>query len=125
MDTTTITEFGKNPTLEILIADLEIAALEVSRLQKVEEGDDAEYLASCDRRWAILEAINATPARTLPELKAKARAAEIELERDAADCEGPGSFIEMTRSLIADLKVTEPTVAPLPPVRKADIRAVA
>jgi hypothetical protein len=98
-----------NDSLVKLVADLEIADLETTRLHKA-EGDDAEYLASIERRWAILAAINAAPARTLRELRAKARAAEIELERDAADCEGPGSFLELSRSIIADLKAMVPTV---------------
>ena len=106
MNVSIIHEIGKNPTLEILVADLEIANLEISRLYDG-EGDDSEYLASCERRWPILEAINATPALTLAELKRKARAAEIELERDAEYCEGPGSFIEMTRSIIADLSAMD------------------
>jgi hypothetical protein len=60
------------------------------------------------RHWAIREAINAAPVWTLPELQAKARACEIELERDAADCEGLGSFLELSRSLINDLKAIRP-----------------
>ena len=48
-----------------LVADLEIAGIEIARLHEA-EGDDAEYLASCERRWMLREAISATPARTLP-----------------------------------------------------------
>ncbi len=107
-----------------LVADLEIADLETTRLHKA-EGDDAEYLASIERRWAILAAINATQARTLPEFQAKARAAEIELERDAADCEGPGSFLELSRSIINDLKAMQPAETPSPLARKADLRVAA
>jgi hypothetical protein len=99
-----------NDLLMKLVADLEIADLEASRLQKV-EGDDAEYLASCERHWKIREAINAAPARTFPELQAKARAAEIALDLDAsADCEGEGSFVELSRSLIADMKAMQPAL---------------
>jgi hypothetical protein len=72
------------------------------------------------RRW-----YNSMPARTFPELQAKARAAQIELERDAADCEGPGSFLELSRSLINDLKAMGSAETPLPLVRKADLRVVA
>ncbi len=96
-----------NSVLIQLVAELEMVDIETTRLHKA-EGDDAEYLASSERHWAIREAINATPALTLSELKAKARAAEIELERDAADCEGPGSFLELSRSIINDLKAMQP-----------------
>jgi hypothetical protein len=97
-----------NDLLVKLVADLEIATLDVFRLQKG-EGDDAEYLASCERHWKIREAINATPARTLPALQAKARATEIARDLDAsADCEGEGSFVELSRSLIADMKTMRP-----------------
>jgi hypothetical protein len=99
-----------NDLLMKLVADLEIADLETTRLHEA-EGDDAEYLASCERHWMIREAINATQARTIPQLQAKGRAAEIALDLDAeADCEGPGSFLELSRSIIADLKATQPVL---------------
>jgi hypothetical protein len=102
----TVARIGEIPTLEILVADLEIADLETTLLYE-SEAADSEYLPACERHWAIREAINATPARTLPELRAKSRAAEIALELDAeADCEGPGSFVELARSLISDLTAT-------------------
>jgi hypothetical protein len=90
-----------------LVDNLEIADLETTRLYEA-EGDDSEYLASHERHWTLREAINSVPARTFPELQAKARAAEIELERDADDCFGPGSFLELSRSLINDLKAMQP-----------------
>jgi hypothetical protein len=108
---TTVAEIGKIPTLKILVADLEVADREIRRLHE-SVGGEAEYLASCELHWAIREAINGVPARTLSELKAKARAAEIELERDAADCEGAGSFLELSRSIVADLKAMNAAKAP-------------
>jgi hypothetical protein len=99
----TITEIGKIPTLEILVADLEIADLEISRLYAA--AADSEYLPAYERCWAIREAINAVPALTLPELQAKARAAEIALKLDAeAECDCAGSFVELSKSIIADVR---------------------
>jgi hypothetical protein len=87
-----------------LVADLEIANLESTCLYEAATAD-SEYLPSYERHWAIREVINATPARTLPELRAKARAAEIALDLDAdAACECKGSFVELSKSLISDLK---------------------
>jgi hypothetical protein len=91
----------------MFVVVLEATARQLARLWEI-DGNDEEYQQAYNRHWAIREAINATPARTFPELKEKARAIEIELERDAADCEGQGSFLELTRSLIADLKAIQP-----------------
>jgi hypothetical protein len=103
-----ITQIGKIPTLEFLVADLEKADLELSRLFDAGAAD-AEYLPACERHWTLREAINATPARTFPELQAKARAAQIALELDAeADCEGLGCFKELTRSLMSDVTAMQP-----------------
>lgn len=95
-----------NSPLIHLLAELEIVNSEML-LPEAGCGEDG-HAVGYHRHWAIREAINALPARTLPELQAKARAAEIELERDAADCEGPGSYIELTRSLGNDLKALRP-----------------
>ena len=109
MNASIIHEIGKSPTLEIFVGVLEATDRDLRRLWAMDGNEkDEEYQQAYNRHWAIREAMNATPARTFSELKAKARAAEIELERDAADCEGPGSFIELTRSLIADLKAMQP-----------------
>ncbi len=103
MDISIIAEIGKSPTLEVLIAALEATGVELS----CSSTDEKKYQQAYERHWSIREAINATPARTLSELKAKARAAEIELERDAADCEGAGSFVWLSRALIADVLAME------------------
>ena len=85
-----------------LVDELEIVAkgFENTEETRLDEGGHA---FGYHRHWTLREAINSVPARTLSGLKAKARAAEMELERDAADCEGPGSFVELSRSLINDL----------------------
>ena len=100
MNVDIIHEIGKNPTLEILVADLEIAnqSEDLPPISTAKAIIPNTFRPPASGEWPILKAINATPALTLIELKLKARAAEIELERDAEYCEGPGSFIEMTRS---------------------------
>jgi hypothetical protein len=90
----------------MLVGVLEATDRDLRRLWAI-DGNDEEYQQAYARHWAIREAINAAPARTLSELKAKARAAEIELGRDAADCEEAGSFLELSRSIIADLSAME------------------
>ena len=107
MNASIIHEFGQIPTLEILVGVLEATDRDLNHLWAM-DGSDEEYQQAYNRHWAVREAINVTPARIFSELRAKARAAEIELERDAADCESPGSFIELTRSLIADLNAMQP-----------------
>lgn len=93
-----------------LVADLEIADLESSRLYDAASAD-SEYLPAYERHWAIREKINATPAQSLPELRAKARAAEIALELDAdAACECKGSFVELSKSINSDLKAMQPAI---------------
>ena len=98
----TITEIRKIPNLEILIADLEIADLEHSRLY--DEGNDEQYQQAYEHHWSVREAINATPARTLSELRAKARAAVIALDLDEDfECHVPGSARELAKSLVEDI----------------------
>jgi hypothetical protein len=105
-----------------LVADLEIATSEIHRMWEANAAD-SEYLPSCERHWSIREDINAAQARTLAGLRAKARAAEIALDLDPeADCEGSGSFVELSRSLIADLKAMDHADTPLQPVRKVALR---
>jgi hypothetical protein len=100
----TITEIVKNPTLEMLVISLEIEDRENNRLWEA-EADDGDYLPSCGRRLELLKSINGAPARSLADIQAKARATGLALELDAeAECTGPGSFIELSRSLIADMK---------------------
>jgi hypothetical protein len=114
-----------NDLLVKLVADLEIADLERSRLYDAASAD-SEYLPACERHWAIREVINATPARTLLELRAKARAAEIALDLDAeAECEGDGSFVELSKSLISDLNPDSPcNSATLPPDSCRSLRPI-
>jgi hypothetical protein len=89
--------------IEGLVSDLEIAISENRRLLESDASDD-QCLPSHKRGWAIRAAINATQARTLAELTAKARAAEIALSMDpTTDCDCPGSFVELSRSILADL----------------------
>ena len=96
-----------NSPLIQLVAELEIVNSEMLP-PEAGCGEDGHAIGY-HRHWAIREEINATPARTFAELEAKARAAEIALGLDAsADCEGEGSFVELSRSLIADTKAMQP-----------------
>lgn len=103
-------EIGKIPTLEILVGVLEATDRELARLWAI-DGNDEEYQQAYKRHWALREAINATPARTFSDLQAMARAAEIAHNLDAdAECEGNGSFVELSRSIIAGLKAMRPAL---------------
>ena len=83
MNASIIHEIGEFPILKVLIEALEATDRDLNHLWAM-DGNDEEYQQAYDRHWAIREAINATPARTFCELRAKARAAEIELERDVS-----------------------------------------
>jgi len=91
------TESGKIPTSRYFLSPiLKKADLELSRLFDAGAGGPPNYLPACERHWTLREAINATPARTFPELQAKARRppksrSNWMLE---ADCEGLGCFKE-------------------------------
>ena len=108
MDMDTIQQIGKFPTLEDFIAELDRIDRELARLFAT-DGHDEEYRQAYERHWEIRKVINGTPASTIGELCAKARAAEVAFDLDPdADCDVPGSFVELSRSLIADLKAMQP-----------------
>jgi len=94
-------DIGNSPNLEILIGALEATDCDFASLPPA--AGDEEYARLYDQHWSLRATINSVPARNISELKAKARAAKIELDRGAHDCDGPGSFVELSRSLIADL----------------------
>ena len=94
MDTTTIAEIGKSPTLEAL-------ASELFAVDGTHAADDGRLY---ERNWALRALINATPARTISELRAKARALQIESARDEDfECHVPGSARELAKSLVEDI----------------------
>ena len=95
-----------NSPLIQLVAELEIVNSEML-LPEAGCGEDGHAIGY-RRHWTLREAVNSVPARTLAGLQAKARAIEIELERDAEDCFGPGSFLELSRSLARDLMAMQP-----------------
>src|SRR3954471_7159534 len=64
------------------------------------KGEDPHY----DAHWEIRERINAIKAKTLDELRVKARAAMLALRYDVdAASVGPGSFVSLSQSLAGDL----------------------
>lgn len=66
--------------------------------------DNASFEALYERHWALRGAINVTPARSLAELHAKARALQVEIFRDEEFTNhGSGSARELAKSLVADL----------------------
>ncbi len=66
--------------------------------------DEAACQALYKRHWDLRERIEGISARTISELKSKARAAELALERDPdRDCETPGSFLTLARSIHRDI----------------------
>ena len=109
VDTNRYTEIGNFPTIEMLVGVLETTDRDLRRLWAMDGNEkDEEYQQAYNRHWAIREAMNATPARTFSELKAKACAAEIAFNLDAeAECDCAGSFVELSRSLLADLKAMQ------------------
>jgi hypothetical protein len=90
------------PTIEALVRELAHVDAEHARLH-ANTVDDAAIEPVYDRHWALRGLINATPARSLRELRAKERAQQIaaELDEDFA-CHGPGSARELAKALVAD-----------------------
>lgn len=83
--------------LQYLLRELEI-------LHAEEPEDDAAEEQLYNRHWALRERVDATPAKTIAELKLKARAAEMALERDPqADCAGAGAFVSLAQSINRDI----------------------
>ena len=90
--------------IERLLRDLEEAHAERLSLDDHRRFNEGAYEANYCRHWDIRERIEACAARTLDDLAAKARAAQIALERDPdAECRGPGSFVSLSHSLAADV----------------------
>lgn len=86
-------------TIEMLMDELE-------RVEDIAGGevDDETDRALLERCWALRGLIQSMPARTHSELRAKARALEMEAERDSCfECHVPGSARELARSLAADV----------------------
>lgn len=87
-------------TIEMLTDELE----RVAEIAGGEDIDDEADRALWARHWTLRGMIQAMPARTHLELRAKARALEIEAERDESfDCHVAGSARELARSLAADV----------------------
>jgi hypothetical protein len=86
-------------TLHDLLRELE----EVNALQIPDDDDTAEE-NRYTRHWSLREKIDAIPARTIDELKVKARAAQIALERDVDHSnDGLGSFANLAQSICRDI----------------------
>ena len=86
-------------TLHDLLRELE----EVHALQIPDDDHDAEE-NRYTRHWSLREKIDAIPARTIEELKVKARAAQIALERDLDHSnDGLGSFANLAQSIFRDI----------------------
>jgi hypothetical protein len=65
---------------------------------------DTELCAVMDRHWSIRESINSTAANNQSEIVAKARALQLESQRDPDfGNEGPGSACELAKSLAEDV----------------------
>ena len=87
-------------TIEMLTDELE----RVTEIVGGEDIDDEADRALWARHWALRGLIQAMPARTHSELRAKARVLEIEAERDEHfECHVAGSARELARSLAADV----------------------
>jgi|GEM_PF-4994762 len=88
--------------IESLLSELEI--VHATRVAQTHIDDEQIDQQLYERHWALREKIDAFPASTISELAAKARAAQIELERDPdAECCGPGSYVGLTRSILNDI----------------------
>jgi hypothetical protein len=86
-------------TLHDLLGELE----EVHALQ-IPDDDHAAEENRYTRNWSLREKIDAIPARTIDELKVKARAAQIALERDVDHSnDGLGSFANLAQSICRDI----------------------
>ena len=86
-------------TLHDLLRELE----EVHALQIPDDDHDAEE-NRYTRNWSLREKIDSIPARTIDELKVKARAAQIALERDVDHSnDGLGSFANLAQSICRDI----------------------
>lgn len=96
---------GGEPELFRLVRELEKSHVEgfsFDPLSPSYDGaaDDVNY----HLHWNLRERIDALPARSIKELKVKARAAEFALARDPDhECDGPGSFAGISQSIIRDL----------------------
>lgn len=68
--------------------------------------DEAADEANYNLHWSLRERIDAFPARSIKELSVKARAAKLAFEGDPeCDCDGTGSFVSLSHSIIRDLAV--------------------
>jgi hypothetical protein len=68
------------------------------------DDDDAQDAALYEQHWDLREKINRIPATTLDGIRVKARAAEFAFKGDNThEMEGEGSFVELCRSLNADI----------------------
>ena len=86
-------------TLHDLLRELE----ESHALQIPDDDHDAEE-NRYNRNWLLREKIDAIPARTIEELKVKARAAQIALERDVDHSnDGLGSFANLAQSICREI----------------------
>jgi hypothetical protein len=86
---------------ELLRLERELTKVHVTRWSGVDETQDERLYA---RHWELRQRINGLPAAGPAGLKVKSRAAEFALFwDDDCDCRGPGSFVDLTRSMIADI----------------------
>jgi len=98
-----IIKIGKFPIVPSLVSELAAIDLKMNALRGI-SGKTDEFECLHDRHWALREEICATPARSLSELYAKARALQIEAERDPEfECDALGSARDLARSITADV----------------------
>ncbi len=99
-------KIGKFPTLETLLDELERVDAELRRLAA--DAEDSVYIATYERHWALRGLINATPSRSLSDIRAKAAVLRMEAARDADfECDVSGSARELAKSLAADVVALE------------------
>lgn len=95
---------GNFPTLESLVAALDAVDREYAHLDRERVYDDAVREPLNKRGFALRAMVAATPARTLVELRLKARVVQAEAARDKDfECHVDGSARDLSRSLAADL----------------------
>lgn len=93
------------PEIILLMRELEQTHIERLSFDPLDPAyDEVADNANYQRHWLLRERIDDLPARAIEDLKAKARAAELALERDPdAECRGAGSFVGLSQSTIRDL----------------------
>jgi hypothetical protein len=90
---------GQLLTLEARLREVDAAK------QNHSTADNEAYETAYKEHWRLRAEINETGATTIDGLRVKARAANLAFrDDDEAACKGPGSFIELSRSINRDLQ---------------------